>query len=83
MDHFTTRLATTLNYSAIADLHTSEITNAHAKTFQSALFTSRSIATASNNAYSSASALTSLPAGSQLRRLNLLVTDSELLFQLS
>jgi hypothetical protein len=39
-DHFTTWLVTTLNYSAIADLHIIQITAAHAKSFQSA-FTSR------------------------------------------
>jgi hypothetical protein len=37
IDHFKTRLMTTLNYSAIADLHTSQITTAHAKSFQSAV----------------------------------------------
>jgi hypothetical protein len=33
IDHFNTRLVTTLNYSAVADLHNSQITIAHAKTF--------------------------------------------------
>jgi hypothetical protein len=37
IDHFNTRLMTTLNYSAIADFHTLQITAAHAKTFQSAV----------------------------------------------
>jgi hypothetical protein len=36
IDHFNTRLVTTLTYSAIADLHTLQITTAHAKPFQSA-----------------------------------------------
>jgi hypothetical protein len=39
-------------------------------------FTNRSFVTASDNGDSSASALTSLLAGSQLHRLNLLFTDS-------
>jgi hypothetical protein len=33
VDHFNTRLVTTLNYSAIADLHILKITRAHAKSF--------------------------------------------------
>jgi hypothetical protein len=37
IDHFTTRLVTTLNYSAIADHHNLQITTAHGKPFQSAL----------------------------------------------
>jgi hypothetical protein len=36
-DHFNTRLVTTRNYSAIADLHISVITTAHAESFQSAV----------------------------------------------
>jgi hypothetical protein len=36
-DHFNIQLVTTLNYRAIADLHTSQITTAHAKSFQSAV----------------------------------------------
>jgi hypothetical protein len=35
IDHFNTRLVTALNYSAIADLHTLQITTAHSKSFQS------------------------------------------------
>jgi hypothetical protein len=38
-DHFNTRLVTTLNYSAIANLQTLQITTAHSKSLQS--FTSR------------------------------------------
>jgi hypothetical protein len=37
IDHFNTQLVTTLNYSAIADFHTLQITTAHAKLFQSAV----------------------------------------------
>jgi hypothetical protein len=38
IDHFNERLMTVLNYSAIADLHTLQITTAHAKHSQSAMF---------------------------------------------
>jgi hypothetical protein len=37
-EHFNTGLVTTLHYGAIADLHTSQSTTAHAKSFQSAVF---------------------------------------------
>jgi hypothetical protein len=37
IDHFNTQLVNTLNYSAIADLHTLQNTIAHAKSFQSAM----------------------------------------------
>jgi hypothetical protein len=37
IDHFNTRLVTTLHYSAIADLHTLQIITAHLKSFQSAV----------------------------------------------
>jgi hypothetical protein len=33
IDHFNTQLVTTLNYSAIADLHILQITTPHAKSF--------------------------------------------------
>jgi hypothetical protein len=36
-DYFNTRFMNTLNYCAIADLHTLQITTAHAKSFQSAV----------------------------------------------
>jgi hypothetical protein len=36
-DHFNTRLLTTLNYSAVADLHILQITTPHAKSFQFAV----------------------------------------------
>jgi hypothetical protein len=60
---------TTLNYSAIADLHNLQITTAHAKSLPfCSVFTSRSLVTAFNTGDFSASALMSL--------LNLLFTDS-------
>jgi hypothetical protein len=37
IDHFNTRLMTTLNYSAIADLHTLQITRASLSLFQPAV----------------------------------------------
>jgi hypothetical protein len=37
IDHFNTRLVTTLNYGAIANLHNLQTTTAHAKSFQSAV----------------------------------------------
>jgi hypothetical protein len=37
IDHFNTRLVNTLNYSAIADFHTLQITTPYAKSFQSAV----------------------------------------------
>jgi hypothetical protein len=49
-------------YSAIANLHTLQITKAHAKSSQSD-FTSRFVVTDLNNWDSSAFVLTSLPAG--------------------
>jgi hypothetical protein len=39
-DHFNTRILTTLNYSAIVDFHTLQITSAHAKIFQPTMFSS-------------------------------------------
>jgi hypothetical protein len=36
IDHFNTRIVITLNYSVVADLHTLQITSAHAKSFKSA-----------------------------------------------
>jgi hypothetical protein len=56
------QIVTTSNYSAIADLQTLQITGAHTKFSQSA-FTSRFLVTDFNNGVSSASVLTSLPAG--------------------
>jgi hypothetical protein len=51
--HFNIQLVTTFNYSAIADFHSLQITTAHTKSFQSAVFSSCSLATASNNRDSS------------------------------
>jgi hypothetical protein len=62
IDHLYTRLGTTSNYSAIANLHNSQITRAHAKSSQSA-FTSRFLVTDLNSEDSSASVLTSLLSG--------------------
>jgi hypothetical protein len=53
-------LGTTSNYSAIANYHTLQITNAHAKSFPArSVFTSSCLVTASNNGYSFASGLPS------------------------
>jgi hypothetical protein len=76
-DHFTTRLVTTSNYSSIADLYAFQITIAYSKSFPvCCVFTSRSLVTASNSGNSSAFAVTSLLACSQLHRLSILFTDS-------
>jgi hypothetical protein len=50
--HFNTLLVTTLDYNAIADLHTLQTTVVHAKSFQSA-FTSRFLITDLNSGNSS------------------------------
>jgi hypothetical protein len=55
IDHFNTLLVITLNYSAIADFHTSPN---HTKYFPArSIFISSCLVTASNNGYSSASVL--------------------------
>jgi hypothetical protein len=59
IDHFNTRLVTTLNYSAITYLHTLQITTAQSKPSQSA-FTRHFPVTDLNNGDFSASVLTSL-----------------------
>jgi hypothetical protein len=76
IDHLYTQLAATNNYNAIVNLHTLQITTAHAKSFPACcVFTSRSLVTASNSEESSASALKSslnggcLPTDSFLHRL--------------
>jgi hypothetical protein len=76
IDHLYTKLGTTSNYNAIADLHTLQINTAHAKSFPACcVFTNHSLVTASNSGYSSASALKSslnggsLPTESFLHRL--------------
>jgi hypothetical protein len=57
IDHLYTRLLITSNYSAIADLHSSNITTAPAKPFRACcVFTSRSLTTASITADSSSRA---------------------------
>jgi hypothetical protein len=77
IDHFNTQFKTTLNYSAIADLHTLQITAAYAQVFWvCCVFTSSSLVKASNSGDSSAFALISLSTGSQLHQLSLLFTDS-------
>jgi hypothetical protein len=49
-DCFNTRLVTAINYSAIAERHTLQITRAHAKSFPACIvFTSHSLVTASNS----------------------------------
>jgi hypothetical protein len=74
-DHLNTCLATTLNYSTITNHHTVKITTAHVKSFQHAAFISHSKAMVPNSRDPSASALTSLPTGSQMHWLSLLFTD--------
>jgi hypothetical protein len=66
IDHLYTRLGTSSNYSAKANLHNSQITTAAAKHFPACyVFTRRSLITASNSGDSSASASkSSLNAGS-------------------
>jgi hypothetical protein len=74
IDHFNTRLVTTLNYSAVADLHTLQITRGHAKSFPVCnVFPSRFLVTASNSEDSSTA-----PTKSSLHRFpyNSLSTDS-------
>jgi hypothetical protein len=56
IDHLYTRLGATDNYNVSADLHTLPMTTAPAKFFPAySVFTSRSLATASNSGVSSAS----------------------------
>jgi hypothetical protein len=62
-DYLYTRLGTTSNYSDIADLHTLQISTAHAKPQSFIVFPSRCLVTDLNNGDSSASVLTPLPAG--------------------
>jgi hypothetical protein len=55
IDHLFSRLVRASNYSAIANLHNSQIITAHAKPFPASCnFIIRSQATASNSEYSSA-----------------------------
>jgi hypothetical protein len=70
-------LVTTGNYSAIVNLHTLHITTTHSKSFSACcVFFSLSLVTASNSADSWTHAITTLPAGFQLRRLSHLFTDN-------
>jgi hypothetical protein len=62
IDHLYTRLVSTSNYSAIDELHTLQITRAHANSSQSA-FTSLFLVMDLSNRDSSASVLTSLTVG--------------------
>jgi hypothetical protein len=68
MDHFNTRLVTTLNYSVIANLDNSQITTALSIPLPACcVFTNLSLVTASNSGVCSASALKfSVNGGSQL-----------------
>jgi hypothetical protein len=60
IDHFSTQLVITLNYSAIVDFRTLKIATAHAKSFLVCRVVTRLfLVTASNNGYSSASVLKS------------------------
>jgi hypothetical protein len=70
IDHLYTQRRTTSNYSAIANLHTLQITTAHAKSFPaSCVFSSHSLATSYNSESSSAPALMSTLNDSFLHRL--------------
>jgi hypothetical protein len=62
IDHLYTRLGTTSNCNAIADLPTLQITRAHAKSSQSTC-TGRFLVTDLSSGDSSASVVTLLPAG--------------------
>jgi hypothetical protein len=60
IDHFTTQLVITLNYSAIANFHTLKFARTNAKYFPArSVFTSSCLVTAPNNGYSFASGLKS------------------------
>jgi hypothetical protein len=73
IDHFNTQLVITLNYSAIANFHTLQITSAHAESFPPCSgFTSSCLIMAFNNGYSSAYGLkSSLNGGTLLTELSL------------
>jgi hypothetical protein len=68
-----TRLGTTSNYSAIADIHTLQITAAHAKPQSCIVFPSRCLVSALNNGDSSAFVLTSLTVGQYYSQPNSLL----------
>jgi hypothetical protein len=73
IDHFTTQLVNTLNYSVIINSPTLEITSAQAKSFSvRSVFSTIYLVTASNNGYSSASGIKpSLNGGSLPTELSL------------
>jgi hypothetical protein len=74
-----TRLGTASNYSAIADLHNSQITTALAKSFLSCcVFTSRSLATACNSGDSSASCGQVLPSPAVVQNCLSAIPSTEL-----
>jgi hypothetical protein len=66
IDHCNTQLVITVNYSAIADLHTLQITSIRQVFPACSVFTRRFLETASNNGYSSASVLKSSLNGGSL-----------------
>jgi hypothetical protein len=67
-DHINTQLVITLNYSAIANLHTSQFTTAHVNSFTvGSVFSSSCLLTASNNGCSSASVFISTLNGGSLQ----------------
>jgi hypothetical protein len=58
IDHFSTQLVITLNYSTISYFHTLQVSRAHTISLATcSVFTSSCMVTASNNGYSSASGL--------------------------
>jgi ribosomal protein L33 len=61
IDHFTTWLGTTSNYSIIANLHTLPITRAHAKSFPDCCVFSRSLVTAFNSGDSTSALWMAVP----------------------
>jgi hypothetical protein len=63
IEHLYTPLRSTSNYSVTDNLHTLQTTTAHYKPQSFVVFPSRYLVTALNNADSSASVLTLLPAG--------------------
>jgi hypothetical protein len=68
IDHLYIQLGTTSNYSATPDLHTLQITTAHAKTFPACcVFNSRFLVTASNSGDSSSSCAQFIPSTFQYR----------------
>jgi hypothetical protein len=84
IDHFNTQLVITLNYSAIADIHTLQITRAHILVFLvCTLSTSRFLVTTSNSRDFSTTVLksslngSSLPTASSSLQLSVLQSQSQ------